>query len=501
MPQPITKVIVVGGGTAGFLAALTLKTMLPELDITVVHSSALPPIGVGESTTSLLPEFLHGGLGIDQQSFYLSVRPSWKLGIRFEEWGAPNTSHFYYPFDEQPGARAGTLGKEKAYYFFADQQVTSHNTALMDLGKSPCLPKSDGSVGIDRPFGYHIDTRAFIRFLESAAANRGVAILDRQVLRIAVNDGGNVEWLQLDDDTNLRGDLFIDCTGFSARLIGETLEEPFLGYDSSLFCDTAVTCSWQRDTGVLPYTNCRTMNHGWCWIIELTDRVSCGYVFCSKFCQPEDAVAELCAVYPQVGHDSPPANDVATVSFRSGRHERFWVNNVVAIGNAAGFVEPLESTGLHMIAVAARTLGQALVDNDLCITESMQRGINYYIGEIWDDIRDCLALHFAFNRHRNTPFWQHCRTNTDLAAAKRVVDFYFENGPSSLGGNLIPRNSIFRYDGYLSILIGQRVPSTYTFHPEPNERHLWHQIRQQIHESASRALSMDEGLRLAMRTS
>ena len=484
MPQPITKVIVVGGGSAGFMSALTLKTMLPELEVAIVHSSALPPIGVGESTTSLLPQFLHGGLGIDQQSFYRSVRPSWKLGIRFEDWGAPDASHFYYPFDEEPGARAGTLGKEKAYYFFADQQVASRNTALMDLGKSPCFPSADGSVAIDRSFGYHIENQAFIHFLESTAANRGVTILDRQVLNIAVDDGGNVESLELDDETNLFGDLFVDCTGFSARLLGETLEEPFVGYDSSLFCDTAVTSNWQRDAGVLPYTNCRTMNHGWCWNIELADQVSCGYVFGSQFCTPDEAATEMRSVYPQIGNDSGDANDIATVSFRSGRHERFWVKNVAAVGNASGFVEPLESTGLHMIAVTARTLGQALVDNDLCITKSMQRGINNYIGQIWDDIRDCLALHFAFNQRRNTPFWQHCRINTDLASAKRVVDFYFENGPSSLGANLIPRNSIFRHDGYLSILIGQRVPSTYTFHPNPSEQHQWQQIRQQVHEKS-----------------
>jgi tryptophan halogenase len=313
------------------------------------------------------------------------------------------------------------------------------------------------------------------------------------VLHIDVEPTGTIAGLRLDDDTTLTADLYVDCSGFASRLLGQALEEPFLDFGNSLFCDTAVTGSWQRDQGVLPYTTCQTMNHGWCWRIELADRVNRGYVFSSQFCSEDEAIREMRDGNPAMG------DDFGTVKFRSGRHQRFWVNNVAAVGNAAGFVEPLESTGLHMVAVTARTLGQALVDTDRCVTDSIRREVNQFIGAQWDDIRDFLAIHFAFNGRLDTPFWQHCREKTDVAGAGPLLDFYRENGPSSMGSELIRRNSIFRHAGYLTMLIGLQIPSAYTFAPPEQERRQWQQIRQYVHDTAARALSLDEGLAVVMR--
>ncbi len=504
MKPHIQNVVVVGGGNAGFLSALTLKRMVPELNVTVVHSSRLPPIGVGESTTSLVPRFLHGGdhgaLAIDQRSFYREVRPSWKLGIRFQEWGAPGTSHFYYPFDEQAGARTGTLPKEEAYYFFADRRVRSHYTAMMDMERSPCFPKPDGSYAMDPLFGYHIEARRFIRFLQTTAIDRGITVIDDEVKAVktkSTTDGPYVDSIHLDGGRCLNADLFVDCTGFESRLLGETLGEPFVSYRESLFCDTAVTGSWIRERGALPYTSCQTMDHGWAWNIELADRVSCGYVFSSRFCTPEAAAAELKVAYPFLATDDA-SQAFPPISFRSGRFERFWVSNVAAIGNSAGFVEPLESTGLHMIAVTARKLAQALIDSDGCVTPSIQLRTNRFLQEAWDDIRDFLVIHFAFNHSRDTLFWRHCREATDLSGAQPIVSFYQENGPSSMGAELIPRNSIFRYDGYLSLLIGQQVPSRYDYRPSDVEQQQWQDIQRQIELTAARAVSMDDGLRIAL---
>lgn len=504
MIAPINSVIVLGGGSAGFLAALTLKTMLPELEITIVHSSDLPPIGVGESTTSLIPRFLHAGLGLDQETFYREVRPSWKLGIRFEDWGVPGTSHFYYPFDAQAAARAAKLGKEEAYYYYADQRVFSHYTAMMDLEKSPCFVKPDGTYSMDKSFGYHIENRLLVQYFERVCRQRGIAVIDRKVVDIAMDDGEaigedgtQIRAVRFEDGSELDADLFVDCTGFASRLLGGAYGEPFVSYGDSLFCDTAVTGSWQRSEGVLPFTNCETMDHGWCWQIEMVDHVSCGYVFSSKFCTSEEAAQEMKVKHAQLT-DRSLGDGLRTVSFRSGRYERFWVKNVAAIGNASGFVEPLESTGLHMIAVTARTLGQALVDNDRYVTESMRYGINQYIATLWDDIRDCLAVHFAFNQCRQTPFWVHCQTETDLAGAKPLVEFYGDNGPSSLGSALLPRNTIFRHDGYLAVLIGQQVPSSYRFEPNAEERQQWEATKHQVRETAGYALPMDDGLRMAL---
>ncbi|MCA9266439.1 MAG: tryptophan 7-halogenase [Planctomycetales bacterium] len=469
------------------MSALTLKSMLPELRVTLVHDSNLPPIGVGESTTALLPRFLHDGLGLDRRQFQAAVRPSWKLGLRFD-WGLPDGSHFYYPFDWPVDGRAGTLGKENAYFYFADRRVTTHYTEMMERGRAPFLMQSDGALSTDNHFGYHIENHAFIQFLHSQTAGRGIESVDSQVVKVDVDATGAISQLCMRDGSVVVGDLYVDCSGFASRLLGETLREPFLPYNKSLFCDTAVTGSWKRNQGVLPYTTCQTMNHGWCWQIDLPDRVHRGYVFSSQFCDVEEATREMKARNPLMG------DDIHTVRFRAGRYARFWVKNVAAIGNAGGFVEPLEATGLHMIAVVARTLAQAIVDNDQCVTPSMQQAVNRYVGQMWDDIRDCLAIHFAFNRRIETPFWRHCRANTDLGRAAELVDFYRANGPSSMAGELIPRNSIFRWTGYLALLIGQQVESDYTFRPDESETYQWRQVCEQMRQTAQLALPMDEAL-------
>lgn len=490
---PIRRVAVLGGGSAGFMSALTLKSMLPELDVTMVHSSSLPPIGVGESTTSLIPLFLHRGLQIDAGEFFREVAPTWKLGIRFD-WGMPGAEDYYYPFDlSLDNMRSAGLGKENAYYYFADQKIFSHYTVMMDGQRSPCFPKSGGGFQMSDHFGYHIENSAFLAFLSRVAESRGIRIIDRKIKEVRVNSGDSIAAVELTDGKQLSADLYVDCTGFSSQLLGTALEEPFIDYSGSLFCDTAVTGSWNRDKGVLPYTMCQTMDHGWCWQIELADRVSRGYVFSSSFCSTEQAIDEMKRCNPLIG------DECRTVEFRSGRYRRFWVGNVVAIGNASGFVEPLESTGLHMVAVTARTLGQALVDTDCQPPATMRSYVNEYIGRMWDDIRDFLSIHFAFNRKRDTPFWRHCREDTDLSGAQPLLDFYRECGPSSMASELVPSNSIFRHAGYLAMLIGQRVPSNYEFNVSQDESKKWEHIRERVRATALEAIPVDSGLALVQR--
>ncbi len=462
--------------------------MLPELEVTVVYHSDLPPIGVGESTTSAIPSFLHDGLKLDRKLFYSQVRPTWKLGLRFD-WGRPESKPFYYPFDRSLDGRTRALGKEHAYYCFADGRLTSHFTEMMERGKAPCVPNPVGGFDVDHCYGYHIDNRAFIDHLQSQAAARGVRSLDREVSNVEMDEDGSVQALLLEDESRLTGDLFVDCSGFVSKLLGQSMNEPFDDFGGSLFCDRAVTGGWRRDDGVLPYTMCQTMDHGWCWQIELIDQVNRGYVFSSQFCSEEDAIREMKLANPEM------EDEFGIVKFRSGRYERFWVKNVAAIGNAAGFVEPLEATGLHMAAVTARTLGQVLVDTDRCVTESLQREVNRFVRTMWDDIRNFLAIHFAFNFKRDTPFWRQCQQQTDLAGAREIVDFYRDNGPSSMGNELVPPNSVFRYAGYLGILIGQGVESGYVFDVPAEEQQHWQLIGQRIQAVAEQALTMDDGLR------
>jgi tryptophan halogenase len=282
-------------------------------------------------------------------------------------------------------------------------------------------------------------------------------------------------------------------------LIGRALGEPFTSFADSLFNDRAVVGSWQRDdnreddTGRndnWPYTTAETMNYGWCWRIDLPHRVSRGYVFSSQFATDAEADAELRRKNPLI------TGPVRFVPFRSGRYERTWVKNVVAVGNASGFVEPLESTGLHMAMETIVAVCRSLIDTDRRIVPSMCDMVNRFLGEMWDDVRAFLAVHFRFNRRADTPYWRHCREATNLAAAEPIVDFYRHVGPTQIGHMFLPRQSVFGYRGYLTLLAGQRVETDFRYEMSPGEAEMWRQHLGRVSAAADAALPVPEALRL-----
>ena len=211
---------------------------------------------------------------------------------------------------------------------------------------------------------------------------------------------------------------------------------------------------WPRTSEpIKPYTVAETMDAGWCWQIEHEHWINRGYVYSSRFISDEDAQAELLRKNPRV------ANEPRVVKFRSFRSERMWVGNVIGIGNASGFVEPLEATALQVICVQTSTLVDALKDSLFEPTRTMIAHYNTYNTEQWDDIRDFLAVHYKYNTRLDTPFWRACRADIPLAGAEPIVEFYRKTGPArcSTGILLHPTNS-FGLEGYLAMLVGQQVP-------------------------------------------
>ncbi len=489
METLIRKVVVLGGGTAGFLAGMTLKRAFPELAVTIVHSPDIPVIGVGESTTAIFPPFLHTSLGLDRKEFFDAVRPSWKLGIRFE-WGDPGDSHFNYPFDRCMSFQPAPLRKMTPYYALEDMQDASRFSAMMDRGLSPCVLSSDGHYVVDEGVGYHIENQAFIAYLNKKASAFGIELVQAVFADVRGHDSGDIESLELADGRRLAGDLFVDCSGFQSLLLGQRFQEPFVSYADSLFCNMAVVGQWRRQRPVLPYTTAETMDHGWCWRIEFPEHVSRGYVFSSEFANQEVAIRELREKNPSLDEQ------VRTVKFRSGRYENFWVRNVVAMGNASGFVEPLEASALHVLVEQIRLLCRMLGEGDCRIIPALREAGNQRFRLLWDEVRNFLAIHYRFNRRCDTPFWRHCRQNTNLAGAAPLVELYRESGPSTLCGTLLPSGHIFGYDGFMTLLIGQRIPTAYRSQLNDLDRRRWNEYRDQIRTSVSRALPMDDALRL-----
>ena len=493
MSEPIRSVVVVGGGSAGFLAAVTFRRMLPRVKLTVVHSPDIPVIGVGESTTPAIPLHIHEILGIDRGEFHREVRPSWKMGLRFE-WGAADLPHFNYTFDQYLDKPVRGLGKWAAFYCLADNKDSSAFQAFMDRNKAPMLQRS-GGFSLDPRATYHLPNTRFIDFLQRKAEAAGATLLADEVVGVTQTESGDVASLRLKSGRDLSGDLFIDCSGFGSRLLGKTLGEPWLSYQDALFCDRAVIGSWQRDDLIRPYTTVTTMDDGWAWRIDFPEVVTRGYVFSSAFCSDDEAAEELKAKNPELGEDP----DLRVLRFPSGRYERHWVRNVVAVGNASGFVEPLEATSLHLIIEQLYNLTWALRDADARPGPELHDLLNDRFGRVWDDVRDFLALHYKYNYHSDTPFWRHCREETPLGGAADLVDAYGRIGPSRLLGNLVTGGGMFGYGGYMAMLVGMQVPTEMRTTLSDREAKAWRAHRDTHRKAATLAPPMRRALANAHR--
>jgi tryptophan halogenase len=479
---------VLGGGTAGWLSALALQRAFADLQITVVYSPTKPVIGVGESTTALFPQFLHGSLGLEREEFFHKVRPSWKLGIRFL-WGDPSDSHFNYPFDQCMNRQTPPLSRMPPYYCMDDWINASRYSAMMDAELAPCVMTSDNQLAMDESCGYHIENRAFIDYLREKANASNIDQIAAEFTGAARGPSGQLAALRLSDGRELTADLFVDCSGFRSLLLGGELQTPFDSYKSSLPCDSTLVGTWQRDDRVLPYTTAETMNNGWCWRIDFPHHVSRGYVYASDFCDEETAQAEFRDKNPQLDER------LQSIRFRSGRYREFWVNNVVALGNSAGFVEPLEATALHVLVEQIRLLCRMLAEGQRSMIPAMRAAGNQRFRLLWDEVRDFLAVHFRFNRRVDSPFWRWCRENVDLAGAADLVRYFQAAGPSTLCGGMLPSGRIFGYDGFMTLLVGQRVATEFQLQLTDDDRQRWNQHRQRVLREVSRALPMDEALR------
>ncbi|MAT92411.1 MAG: hypothetical protein CME59_07400 [Halioglobus sp.] len=481
-------VLVLGGGTAGFLAALALKKELPpHIGVRVLHSSKIGTIGVGEGSLRQLPEFLHSYLGIDARRFFAEVQPTWKLGIRFR-WGAG--ADFDYSFTPQVCVTHPhpDLSRPLGFYCFDNLREHSVTSVLMD-NEHAFLRAPDGSPLMEGNYGYHMDNRKLAAFLERYALEQGIELLDDEVREVSA-DADGVRTLALASGQSVRADLFVDCSGFRSLLLGDTLGEPFVSYRSSLFCDRAVIGGWQRtQEPVRPYTVSETMDCGWCWQIEHEDRINRGYVYASDFISDEDAEAEFRAKNPHI-------TDTAMVRFRSGRYRRAWVKNVVAIGNSAGFVEPLEATAIAAICSAAKMLAQTLAQAGDCAVRDSNRDIfNRYNERSWDTIADFLAVHYRFNTRMDNAFWRSCVNEVDLRGAQPIVDYYRDNGPCN-HWQLILEDPLcrFRLDGYYTLLLGQGVAHAQLDTPSARERDAFAQLQKATVQYAARGVGVTEAL-------
>jgi tryptophan halogenase len=448
--QKIYKHIgIIGGGTAGYFTALAIKKNHPDLKVTLIESDKIPVIGVGESTTCAIVNFLHKELGFSIQEFYKEVEPTWKLGIKFE-WGQSETGFFNYPFslhdtyggkylanDINSGSLASLLMCEEKSFFF------------MNRGQ----PRMFHEIASQTNYAYHLDNIKLIAFLKKKAAEASIQLINTTLTNMVVNEEtGLLKEVKDNSGRSFSFDLYVDCTGFRSSLLGGIMKSKFISYADSLFTDQALVGSVANEEFIKPYTTASTMNHGWMWNIPLREEDHIGYVFSSSFCSKEEA-------YDEYKRKHPEASEPKLIKFTTGRREACWLGNVMGVGNSYAFVEPLESTGIHMIISTVKSLVGALSQKDMIAARSE---VNRALGARWDHLRWFLAWHYKFNKKLETPFWKATRNESNASGYQELYKIFKEKGPfrkpenfNDKALNHFLKDNIFRFNGFDNILIGQ----------------------------------------------
>ena len=480
-------VVILGGGTAALLAATAMAKHLPHLNLLVVRSTKLGVIGVGEGTIATIGRFLHEYLSIDTLRFHREVRPSIKLGIQFK-WGSKTPYHYSFaPQFSAANPLQQNFSRSIGEFCGSDARFANLSSSLMFHGKVASL-NANGSPVLSPRFAYHLENRAFVGFLERYTDELGVKKIDAIVDRVAVNQKG-VESLMLDTGQQVRAKLFVDCSGFRSELLGKALKEDFVSFGDSLWCDRAVVGGWKREEEpYYAFTTAEAMNSGWSWRIEHDELVNRGYVYSSSFMSDEAAETEFCVKNPKI-------TDTRVIQFRSGAYQQSWVQNVVAIGNAAGFVEPLEATAIGFMTSAIDQV-IAILKSGSEITDIHRSIFNRSQAANWTQTRDFLALHYKPNQESQSAFWKACRNDIPLGEAQDILDFYQATGPEFRALQSRLRSDIFGAEGYLSVLVGQRVPYPRIENTVSVEQTKWMNYQQRLRRLGSGGMEMSNYLEM-----
>jgi tryptophan halogenase len=479
----ISSVIVLGDGSAGLLTALTLKRRLPRLNVRFVRSADNCASIVGETSTADLPRHLFECLALKPQSFYQEVEPSWKIGTRFH-WGA--RKQFNYSLAAECQKRQPPLSRCNGFYYNDDYPWLGLSSAFMAHDKV-FSRQPNGLPQFHNRHGFHIETSKLSAWLENRCREQGIEITNASVK--PEKGGEGIAALISDTGERITADLYVDAAGFRSELLGVALAEPYQSYSDSLFCDRAVIGGWPRTTEpILSYTTVETMDAGWSWRIEHERSINCGYVYSSQFISDEAALEEFQRKNPQI------VTPTHVVKFQPGRYNRCWVGNVVSVGDASGFVEPLEATAITLVCSEAGALADALLDSLQEPTPTLKKLYNKYCAELRDDLRNFLAVHYKFNTLLDTPFWRACRSDAAIHHAENILDWYRENGPSFMPSQvLLPVDSAFGLGGYFTILVGMNVPYDKRDLP-PSELEIWRHHCLNLGTQARLGMSVREAL-------
>lgn len=444
---PLQTICIVGGGTAGWIAAAMLAHLHPEIAVELVESDDIGTIGVGEST---IPPFLQliAKLGVDEAEFVREVGASFKLGIEFRDWRTLGTSYFH-PF--------GAIGMPIAGDFYQLWLRAAHGGYGRDLqdfapasvmareGRFALPQQAQRSPIGGAAYALHVDARRVARYLRRFAEARGVQRAEGIVTDVATRPDGFVSHVTLKDGRQVTADFFIDCSGFRALISGKALGTEYIDWSHWLLCDRAIAVQTENRGPPPPYTLAHAQSAGWRWRIPLQHRTGNGHVFSGRHMSDDEATAILLG---QVEGELVTAP--VPVSFRTGVRREIWKGNVLAVGLSSGFIEPLESTAIHLIYRGMDFFARFMPDRS-CAPE-LQREYNRRMVGDYEEIRDFIVLHYCLTARDDTPFWREYAAMEPPASLAERIALFRVNGTLAEGVD-----ELFRAVSWQSVMEGMGV--------------------------------------------
>ncbi len=447
--QPYT-ITIVGGGTAGWMTAAALARFLETgYQITLIESEDIGTVGVGEATIPQISLF-NQALGLDEDAFLRSCQGTFKLGIEFVDWH--QLGHRYMHAFGPTGRDVGLIGFHH-YWLRANSLGLAKSLAAYSLNNQAAYagkmqrgaPRTAKALP-GMPYAFHFDAGLYAAFLRRYSEVRGVTRIEGRIAATQLNaETGNIESVQLESGQSIAGDLFIDCSGFRGLLIEQALHTGYEDWTHWLPCDRALAVPCENADELPPFTRSTARTAGWQWRIPLQHRIGNGYVYSSAYVSDDEAAQTLLN-----NLDGKPLADPRPLKFTTGKRKKFWNRNCVAIGLASGFMEPLESTSIHLIQSAISRLLKFLPGKQMCEADSAE--YNRQCDFEYDRIRDFIILHYKATARDDTPFWQHCQNMAipDTLAAK--IELFRANGHI-----FREHEELFTEQGWLQVMAGQGI--------------------------------------------
>lgn len=481
----IKKIVILGGGTSGWMAASMLAAHLKRelCEIELVESDDIGSIGVGESTIPPVVRLINS-LGIDEQEFIRETQACYKLGIKFVDWRERNQSYFH-PY----GVIGKRIGTQDFYQCWLKSTMEGERYDLQDF--SPCSVMAANerfflpSQAMNTPIGgagyaVHLDAKLVAKYLRNYSEQRGVVRSEGNCANVLRKENGFIEAIELADGRKIQGDFFIDCSGFKGLLIDKAMGVEFEDWSNYLPCDRAIVVKTQVAGSRVPYTTATARKAGWAWRIPLRNGTGHGYVYSSKFCSDADAKTTLFRHL-----DAPRINDPRVISFATGRRKEFWKHNCLALGLAAGFVEPLESTAIHLMARGMDFFLRYFPDAE-CDT-TLQREYNRRMAADYEEVRDFIVLHYCTTQREDSEFWRWCKNMELPETLQERIELFKGHGILREGND-----ELFRSTSWQSVFEGMGIrPQKYC----PRVDNLdYEQISETLKVASSAILNMVKNL-------